>query len=127
MSGAAHRGDDDIAFYAADIGETRALSAAAGSPTQFSGSSGPLAPGRYLIQAVNLSVPSAEVWIGFGKFGEAVDLAAVPGRRRIPLVPGGGLLAVETHVRKGDSDQIAAITSAGTATVYVTLVSTVSK
>ncbi len=124
MSGAAHRGDDDIAFYAADIGITFHLSATSGSPVQTTDAEGPLPEGRYIIQALNISTDSALVWIGFGAFEQSTTLAltAGVGTRRIPL-SAGGLIAVETNILKGYSDRVAAITSAGAADVYLTLVS----
>lgn len=123
MSTAAARGDDAIAFYAADLGETRAL-AATTSGDQTTDVDGALVPGRYLIQIVNVSDSAAIVWIHAGAFekGKPITLAAGPGRRRAPLST-QSVVAIETNVLKGDSDRIGAITTVGTATVYVTRIS----
>ena len=126
MSSSQHRGDDDIAFFQADIGETRLLAAISGSATQLPTAGGALPPGRYLIQATDISDAGALVWVGVGAFGTTISLTAAAGHRRIPL-SSGAILAIETNVRKGDSDQIAVRTSAGTANVFISLVSTVAK
>jgi hypothetical protein len=124
VSSNAHRGDDDIAFYAADIGDTALLSASV-TPAQLSDAHGPLPSGRYIIQVVNLSGTGKQlVWVGQGPFvpGGVMAIAAAPGKDRIPLSQ-QALVAIETNVVKGFSDRIAAVTSGGTAEVYITRVS----
>jgi hypothetical protein len=121
--GVAHNGDDDIAFFAADLGETRELSATT-TGAQTTDTDGALEPGRYLIQIVDATA-GAIVWIIRGRFerGAPLSLSAGPGPARIPLST-QALVAIETHVREGDSDRIGAITNTGVATVYLTRVST---
>ena len=123
MSTAAARGDDAIAFYAADIGDTLEL-AASTVLAQTSDLQGPLKPGRYLIQAINWSDTTVVVWVTVGAWekGSSLTLTATAGRRRVPL-SSGGVVAFETNILKGDSDRLAVITNTGSATVYVTRVS----
>lgn len=124
MSSAAHNGADDIAFYEAAIGHTYQLDAD-DSGVQLGSDAGPLPSGRYLIQAFNLSAGGV-CWVHVGGHGQALGLVAGAGRNRIPLTR-ETILAVETHVRKGDSDTVGAICTAGaTATVWITRVSTKS-
>jgi len=121
--GAAHRGVDDIYFFAAAVEQTRLLAASVVS-AQIPDAGGPLTPGRYLIQVLNQTDASALVWIKFGAFATGVVLTATtrPGEKKMPLTA-SGIFAIELHVLKGDSDRIAAITTAGTADVYITRVS----
>lgn len=123
MSGSAHSGFDDKSFYEADIGETTVLSATAVG-VQTADAVGALPPGRYLVQARTFSDPTATCWILTGKYvaSTPIALAASAGAQRIPLSP--EVPGVEFHVRKGYSDRVGAITSAGTATVYLTRIST---
>ena len=123
MSGAAHRGDDDLAFYAADIGETRLVSADALSNQQTTDADGALVPGRWLVQVFPTD-SAAKVWVGFGKFVAAVVLSSPvgPGKQRIPC-SGKTIIAFETNVLKGYSDRAVARTTVGTAEVYLTLIS----
>ncbi len=119
-----HRVTDDIAFYAADIGDTIVLAAsAAGAQTPDVGAAGALPPGRYLVQARNLSVATAVVWVHVGSWVTAVPIVLTvgAGRRRVPL--SAEVPAIEFHVRKNDSDRIGAITSSGTADVWITRIS----
>jgi hypothetical protein len=123
VSTAAARGDDATAFYAADLGETRAL-AASTIINQNTDVQGAFTPGRYLIQALGMNNPNTLVWIIVGAFvaGSPLTGSAVPGLRRFPL-SARGMVAIETNILKGDSDRIAVITSVGTATVYVSRIS----
>ena len=124
MSGNAHRGDHDVAFYEATIGETREL-AVSDAYAQLPDDDGPLAPARYVIQLVALSDDNAVVWVHVGPFGEG-DLggAAGPGNSRFPLSSG---VVAETHVLEGESDRIGAIadTPGVTARLFISRVSTV--
>ncbi len=126
MSGSAHRGDHDIAFYEAAIENTFSLSVTTGalaeSPTD---AEGPLPPGRYLIQAVGLN-SNQVCWIHVGKFVKGTPLApdapTGPGTKRFPLTT--TIVAIETHCIQGHSDRIAAQLNAGLGvTVYISRVS----
>lgn len=117
-----HRSDDDIAFFAADLGPTRKLacSVASASPPA---SEGPMTPGRYLIQIHNLSGNMRQiVWLTMGKFDKAAPLVALAVPPAFPLNL-AAIAAIEVHVRKDVNDQLAAIAGAGTADLYFTLVS----
>jgi len=120
----AHHGDDDLAFYHADIGETRGpLQANAVAPVQFADVLGPLSPGRYLIQVTDLGGSGRQfVWVGMGAYGSTIPLTASAGLQRFPF-SSGGLIALEVNVRRGYNDQVAAITTSSTADVYVSKVS----
>jgi hypothetical protein len=123
VSTAAARGDDAIAFYAADIGETRELAVTAAG-IQSPDAEGALTKGRWLIQAYDFSTPNVVVWISSGPFvkGSPLTLTTGPGARRVPLSP-RTLVAIETNVVKGASDRIGAITTAGTVTLWLTRIS----
>lgn len=123
MSGSAHRGDDDIAFFAAAIEETRLIAASPASAS-FPDADGALVPGRYLIQILGASASSVVVWIQMGKFEKGVPLTASvgPGLKRVPLSP-SGIIAIEVNVVKEDNDRIAVVTAGGTASVYITRIS----
>ena len=119
----AHRADDDIAFYAADLGFTHGI-ALTTSPGQIPDVDGALVPGRWLLHVAN--VPSkATVWIKMGKFekGSVLDVvAAVP---NFPMSP-AGIMALEVNVREGVNDQVVALvagTGNPTANLYITLIS----
>lgn len=124
MSAAAHRGDHDIAFYEADIGETRVLNVSTAF-TETADEDGPLIPGRYLVQLMDSAPTNLKCWVHVGPFeaGETLGGVAAPGRRRIPLSRQAAV-AVELNVQTGHNDRIGGITSAGSATLYVTRVST---
>jgi len=114
-----HGATDDLAFFAADLGETKVI-AASNVAAQLSTVQGKLPAGRYLVHIADLSDPNAKVWIRLGKFGDTVPVAAA-----VPSFPMSlsTIAAIEYTAREGHSDQIAAVTSAGTANVYVTRVS----
>ena len=119
MGGVA-QGQDDIAFFAAYIEETRELSISTGS-TQTSDDDGPLTPGRWLIQVRDTT---NYVWIKVGKYEKGIPLVATAGaaQKQFPLSL-SGLIAIELNVREGDGDRIAAITEAGGGTLYLSRVS----
>jgi hypothetical protein len=118
-----HKADDDLAYFAASLGRTVKLLAVAGGSVQLPDDGGPLVPGRYLIQILDVSVVGAQVWVVAAKFEKGLPPISVP--TDAPAFPFAmeGVIALETNVRLGDSDQIAARTSAGTATVYITKIS----
>lgn len=113
---------DQNAFFAASIGLTRSFAASA-VVAQTPDDEGPLPPGRYLLQVTGFTDSTAICWVGVSPFekGAAATLAATPGPDRIPL--SSGAFAVEFNVRRGVSDRVQAILSAGTATIYITRVS----
>ena len=124
MSGDAHRGDHDIAFYEATIGHT--FEGAGDVVPSFvnSDADGPIPPARYLIQLAELSKNGAFCWVGFSPFVKTVGPNAVvgPGPSRIPLSELLG--CVETNILAGVDDRITLQTTEGTAVVYVTRIST---
>jgi len=123
MSDGAHNGHDDIGFYEADIGYTWELSVTDGG-VSLDDDQGPLPPGRYLIHAFNLSPDTGVCWVHAGAAKTVLSLAASAGRKRFPLNT-KAIIALETHVRAGDSDKIGAITTSGaTCTLFISLVST---
>lgn len=118
-----HRADDDLAYFAATLGRTVKLLAGAEGSVQLPDEGGPLPPGRYLIQILDVTEIGARVWVVAVPFEKGEPPISVPAD--VPAFPFAveGVIALETNVRKGDSDQIAARTSAGTATVYITKIS----
>jgi hypothetical protein len=128
VSGNAHRGDHDIAFYEAAIEETRELSVT-DAGENLDEDDGALRPGRYLIQFLQSSGPGGPVtatcWVHVGPWKNGPLTPTLgPGPRRIPL-SANGIAAVETHVLADYSDRIAAImTAAATGILYITRVST---
>ena len=109
---------DAVAFYAADIGETRLIAAGAASVAV----AGRLPPGRWLVQ-VKPSDATAITWLQVGKYNASTALVATAGvgPKKIPVGP--AILALEFVVRENYNDALAAICSAGTADVWLTLVS----
>ena len=126
MSGAAHRGDHDIAYYEARIGHTFALTTAGAATPAFvnEDADGPIPAARYLIQLASVSVPAVVAWIGFSAFeaGDTAGSVAGAGPARIPLSQ-STIIAIETHVLEAADDRITVETIGGTGTVYVTRVS----
>ena len=123
MSGAAHNGDDDIAFFAADVGYTYVLPLTT-DLTTLPAALGALVPGRYLVQVGGLNT-GAIAWIHFDAYQDdppAINTPTGAGKQRVPLMP-TGLIAIETHAVKKYSDRISGIVTTGTATFYVTRVS----
>ncbi len=120
--GDAHRGDDDIAFYAATIGATRLL-AVADVASQTTDDDGAFPPGRYLLHIGNVGVGST-IWVAMGEFvkgGGLISIAAsVP---HFPMTQ-TGVAGIEVNILKGDNDRIAAVASpAGSANLFITLIS----
>lgn len=115
------RADDVIAFYAAELGITRKLACGVAS-AQLPDSEGALSPGRYLLQIADLSAPTAKVYVRGRPYIAAGTVTAVASVPDFPLHL-SGLVAFEFNVRKGYNDRIAAITTAGTANLFITLVS----
>jgi len=119
-------GDDQLDYFGADLGVTRALSAVAANMVSTGGASdagGALPPGKYLIQITppggTDQVFLAAIPFAKGDVSWAALTAAAP---RMPLVRGW----IELHVRKAHNDRIIArCTGSATATVYVTLISRV--
>jgi len=123
VSGSAHNGEDDIAFFAADIGHTYVLSLSTGLTT-LPAALGALVPGRYLIQVGGLSA-GAIAWVHFDKFQDTPPNIPSPigeGPQRIPLLQ-TAVIAIETHALKGYSDRLSAIVTSGAATLYATRIS----
>jgi len=126
MSGSAHRGDDDIAYFEAAIEETVALAATVAG-AQTTDNYGALTPGRWLIQAQAFSVATALCWVQVGAFvkGSPISLASGAGLKKYPL--SDKLPAIEFNIRKGVDDRVGVIMSAGTADVLLSRVSRTSK
>lgn len=123
MSGSAHNGEDDIAFFAADIGHTYVLPLTTGLTT-LPAALGALVPGRYLIQVGGLSA-GAVAWLHFDKYQDDPPNIPTPigaGPQRIPILL-SAVIAIETHAVKGYSDRLSGILTTGTATLYATRVS----
>ncbi len=119
--GDAQRGDDALAFYAANLGPTRALFASI-APVQLSDNDGALPPRRYLLHIADIDPPNLKIWIKTGPFQKGVLLGVTAS---IPNFPMSliGVQALEINVRKGDNDQIAVVMSSGTGTLYITEIS----
>lgn len=128
MSDGAHRGDHDIAFYEATIGETLAHTTSGPATPGFlnDDDAGALTPARYLIQVAAVSDPAVVVWVGFSEFeaGATPASIAAAGLKRIPLSQ-STIIAIETNVLEAEDDRVTIESTGGTATVYVTRVSTV--
>ena len=130
MSSNAHSGTHDIAFYEADIGGTFVISASTTLANAPSDVEGALPPGRYLVQAISFSDATATCWLHVGRFESGTplvpgnDIAA--GTQRFPL-HGDAMPAIEFNVLTGHNDRVAVVTSAGTATVYLSRVSTITR
>ena len=127
MSGSAHRGDHDIAFYEATLGHTYAGSGGVAPSFVNSDDDGALPPARYLIQLVSSSSPTATCWVSQEPFEKGVAPSSIAGAgpRRFPLRR-DTLLAIETHVVGNDDDRITLQTDAGTCVVWVSRVSTLT-
>ena len=116
------RGDDVIAYYAADLGKTREL-ALTNVSAQLPDAGGPLPPGRYLIHLGVLSALAAVAWVKTGPFDIAVPLVATAAVPCFPMTV-ARVMAIEINVRKGHNDRVAAIMDAAfTGTLYVTAIS----
>lgn len=124
--GNAHRGDHDIAFYEATVGHTFQGAGTTAPSFVNSDGDGPLPPARYLIQLADTSAESVICWVGFEGFEEGATASSIAGAgpKRIPLKR-DTIVAIETNILEGEDDRMILETSAGTATVYVTRVSTV--
>lgn len=110
---------DQIAYYAADLGETRVLAVTTAS----SALTEQLAPGRYLLQLIP-SDDTAVTWVCAGAWDPTTPktATAAAGKQRVPL-SGKTIVTFEYNVRRGYNDALAAIASAGTANLYVTRIS----
>lgn len=117
----AHTADDDIAFYAAALGLTRALSLTPVA-AQIADADGALPAGRYMLHLGDVSDDSAVVWVRTVKWNKDVDYAVPTAPPAFPMRP-SRIMAIEFNVREGVNDQVAAIVTAGTATLYVTKLS----
>lgn len=123
MSGSAHNGEDDIAFFAADVGYTYVM-ALSTALTTLPAALGALVPGRYLIQIGGLSA-GAVAWVHFDKFQDDPPNIVTPtgaGPQRVPIMS-SSVVAIETHAVKGYSDRLSAILTSGSAVLYATRVS----
>jgi len=119
--GDAQRGDDALAFYAANLGRTRAI-ACSTVAAQLLDDDGALLPVRHILHLGYLSPRTSTIWIATGKFerGKALSVSAAP--PYFPMTP-GRIVALELNVRKGDNDQIAAIMASGSGILYITEIS----
>lgn len=115
-----HRSDDDVYFYAANLGRTERLACSAVSATRAAGD-GALPPGRYLLHLGEQSAQTVRVWVKTGKASDGVLVATAD----VPCFPMvlSGVAAIEINVRKDDNDQVAAITDGGTASLFITQIS----
>lgn len=120
MGTPAARSVDTVDFYGASLEDTRLVNATV-SGDQTTDGDGPLTPGKYLVQVFNISDSAALIWILVGPFvpSSPISLAASPGARRIPL-SAQALVAMEFNVIAGINDRLGAITTVGTAEVYLT-------
>lgn len=116
-----HRADDDIAFYAADLGPTRRLSVST-TPAQLPDEDGPLLPGRYVLFVDDMDASFTKAWVRLGAF---IKGAVLPVQADVPWFPlsATGLVFIEFHVREKVNDRVAAVTGAGTANLYISLIS----
>ncbi len=133
MSGGAHAGDDDIAYYAASLGCTRKLDVTS-APTQLTDADGPLEPGRYLLQARFGSGSNSDIWVAMGPFEKGETLVVAADVPHFPFLE-NGVIAIEVNVRPvpkqqkatraqdRPNNQVAAVTSSGSATLYITAIS----
>jgi hypothetical protein len=122
--GDAQRGDDALAFYAADLGRTREIPCSIVA-AQLLDKDGPLKPGRYLLHISDVNPTSKKVWVRTGKFEKGTALPISASTPWFPMQL-GGIMAIEFNVRKGHSDQVAAIMAgpgAPTAVLYITAIS----
>jgi hypothetical protein len=130
MSGSAHGGNHDVAFYEAAIEETYVATATVGSLVEFnSDAAGALLPGRYLVQVVGLAagLPAQVAWVHVGKFVSGTALSPLnpvaAGTKRFPLT--ATIPAVEFHVLGGYSDRAAVQIGTGSdVTCFLSRVST---
>jgi hypothetical protein len=112
--------DDLRNFYNEHLGDSAIISAIAGGslPTL------QLTPGRYLIHFADIAGGCTKVWIRQGPYSATAPVlaaAAVPSTPFDVSAPPYALIHV--MARFNTTDQIAAITNAGTASVIVTKVS----
>jgi hypothetical protein len=120
--GDAQRGDDALYYFAANLGRTRKLVVSIAA-IQLPDADGPLTPGRYLIHVDDFSPPGKQkIWVRMGKFEKGKTLAVAADVPHFPMSL-TGIMGIEVHVRKGDNDRLAAISSEGSAAVYITQVS----
>lgn len=117
------RGDDLMAFYAADLGITRKLEITNAASAQITDADGAIEPGRYLIQVLlgTGGKPTARCWLRFGKFVAAGTITATIAVPSFPVDP-EGVYVFELNVRQGYNDRFAGIVAAAGAahTVYFT-------
>lgn len=114
-----HHPEDDIAYFARDLGRTIALDLTTVA-AQVPSAEGALKPGRYLFQIGKRSASTVVAWIVQGKFGTTLAPAAAA-----PAFPmsADGVRGFELNVIAGYNDAIAAIMDTGSATLFITLVS----
>ena len=115
------RGDDALYFFAANLGRTERL-ACSGVAIQRPDNLLALEPGRYLLHIADLQTPNTRVWVTTGKFEKGSTVSVVADVPHFPM-HAEGIVAIEINVRKGDNDQIAAITGGATATLFITQIS----
>lgn len=115
-----HSAADDVAYFAADLGLTR-LIAVSTVPAQLATADGPLAPGRYAV-FIDDCVGLGKAWVRTGPWNGGAVLPVTAGIPWFPMCQ-GGLVFVEFHVRQGVNDQIAVVSSVGTANLYITGIS----
>lgn len=133
--GDAHAGDDDIAFYAAALGRTRKI-AVSTTAAQLPDTEAPLEPGRYLLH-VRFDSGCDQIWVAMGEHKKGVPLPVAADVPYFPFLV-GTVVALEVNVRPKPQSpkvapsaksvdkpntQIAAITNAGTGTLYITQIS----
>lgn len=118
----AEQGQDAIAFFAADVEETRALTLSTSS-NQVSDVDGALPPGRYLLLLRDVGV-SDWTWIQFGRFvkGGTVTATVGPGVNKLPLSR-QSMIGFEINIVSGENDRIAAINESGGGTLYMIRIS----
>lgn len=116
------QGQDAIAFFAADVEETRALSLSTSS-AQIPDVDGPLPPGRYMLLLRDTDV-SDWTWIKFGKFvtGGTITATVGPGADKLPLSR-QAIIGFEINITPGRNDRIAAINESGGGTLYMIRIS----
>jgi hypothetical protein len=122
--GEAQRGVDALAFYAADLGLTRAISCSIAS-AQLPDKDGALVPGRYVLHISDVVPTSKKIWVRTGKFEKGSALSITAGIPWFPMQL-GGIVAFEFNVLKDYSDQVAAIMAGPgnpSAILYVTRIS----
>jgi len=118
----AEQGQDAIAFFAASVEETRALTLSASS-AQIPDNDGALPPGRYLLLLRDTEV-SSWTWIQFGPFvkGGTVTATVGAGVDKLPLSR-QAIIGFEVNINAGENDRIAAINESGGGTLYMIRIS----